>query len=307
LLEERLLEDAEPSLDADELMGVLEGRGRLTVHEGPHELVSDIRRDDEPDFREEPAVSLDEEPPRTGSVVWDLDYKWGDQDWLAQRRAHNGLDAPMSVYEMHLGSWMRVPEEGGRSLSYRELAHALVEHVQRVGAHMQAGLRERFAGHPLVGEVRGVGLIGAIELVADKAERQNFDAHQKIGVRLAKLAEKHGVIARALADTLAFSPPLVITEAVPDPAALLVPPALVVEQRRVEIRRWLHRPGMQASDPLAGRPTGTAGLFGLQRPELLVGSRSQHRRRHVSTGRHAQEDFHCGRLLINLGKGIEGV
>ncbi len=73
---------------------------------------------------------------------------------------------------------------------------------------MQRGLRDRFAGHPLVGEVRGVGLLGAIELVADKAERRSFE----IGARLAKLAEKHGVTARALADTLAFSPPLIITE-----------------------------------------------------------------------------------------------
>jgi 4-aminobutyrate--pyruvate transaminase len=85
-------------------------------------------------------------------------------------------------------------------------------HVADVGPHLQAELRRRFAGHPLVGEVRGVGLIGAIELVADKAARRNFDAGQKIGGRLTRLCEANGVIGRTLpGDVLAFSPPLIIT------------------------------------------------------------------------------------------------
>ena len=88
------------------------------------------------------------------------------------------------------------------------------EHVTRVGGHLQTELRRRFAGHELVGEVRGIGLIGAVELVADRAARANFDPALKIGARLAKLGEAHGVISRALAnDSLAFSPPLIITEA----------------------------------------------------------------------------------------------
>ncbi len=90
----------------------------------------------------------------------------------------------------------------------------IVEHVRQVGAHMQAELRRRFADHELVGEVRGIGLIGAIELVADKAKRTNFDPAAKMGGRLTKLGEQHGVIGRSLPnDTLAFSPPLIITEA----------------------------------------------------------------------------------------------
>ncbi len=89
----------------------------------------------------------------------------------------------------------------------------IVEHARTVGAHMQKELRRRFAGHELVGEVRGVGLIGAIELVDDKATHANFDPAAKVGPRLAKLCEKHGMIGRALpSDTLAFSPPLIITE-----------------------------------------------------------------------------------------------
>ena len=76
---------------------------------------------------------------------------------------------------------------------------------------MQAELRRRFADHPLVGEVRGIGLIGAVELVADKAAHKNFDPKAKVGPRLAKLCEDNGVIGRTVMnDVLCFSPPLVI-------------------------------------------------------------------------------------------------
>jgi 4-aminobutyrate---pyruvate transaminase len=86
-------------------------------------------------------------------------------------------------------------------------------HVRTVGAHMQRELQRRFADHPLVGEVRGVGLIAAMELVADKATHKNFDPKMKGGPRLTKLMEEHGVIGRTVVnDTLCFSPPLIITE-----------------------------------------------------------------------------------------------
>jgi 4-aminobutyrate--pyruvate transaminase len=85
-------------------------------------------------------------------------------------------------------------------------------HVASVGSHLQTQLRRRFADHELVGEVRGTGLIAAVELVADKANRTNFDPKAKIGPRMSKLGEAHGVIGRAsLNDTLCFSPPLIIT------------------------------------------------------------------------------------------------
>ena len=74
-----------------------------------------------------------ETPPKTGSVVWDNGYEWGDQDWMEERHQYNTLDAPMSIYEVHLGSWMRVSEEGNRSLTYRELAPKLAEYVARTG------------------------------------------------------------------------------------------------------------------------------------------------------------------------------
>ncbi len=75
-----------------------------------------------------------ETPPRTGSVIWDLEgFRWDDAAWLAARAGRRQLASPMSVYELHVGSWMRVPEEGGRSLTYRELAPRLAEHVSRLG------------------------------------------------------------------------------------------------------------------------------------------------------------------------------
>ena len=87
------------------------------------------------------------------------------------------------------------------------------DHVREVGPFLQAELRSRFSDHPLVGEVRGVGLIGAVELVADKKTRANFDPKLKIGARLVKLCEANGVISRALpGDALAFSPPLIISK-----------------------------------------------------------------------------------------------
>ncbi|MDP2659270.1 MAG: alpha-amylase family glycosyl hydrolase, partial [Dehalococcoidia bacterium] len=67
------------------------------------------------------------------SVVWDLDHAWGDGEWMTGRGQRNALDAPIAIYEVHLGSWMRVPEEGGRPLSYREIAPRLADHVKRMG------------------------------------------------------------------------------------------------------------------------------------------------------------------------------
>ncbi len=81
----------------------------------------------------DPLGLLHETPPRTASVVWDLVYQWNDQDWMQKRAEHNSLRAPQSIYEVHLGSWMRVPEEGNRSLSYRETAPKLADYVNQLG------------------------------------------------------------------------------------------------------------------------------------------------------------------------------
>jgi 1,4-alpha-glucan branching enzyme len=81
----------------------------------------------------DPYAFYAEVPPRTASVVWDLSYEWGDEEWMRTRARANALDAPISIYEVHLGSWRRVPEEHDRSLTYRELAHALADYCTDMG------------------------------------------------------------------------------------------------------------------------------------------------------------------------------
>jgi len=72
--------------------------------------------------------------PRTASRVWDLNaHSWTDADWMANRAKNNSLDAPISIYEVHLGSWRRVPEEGNRWLTYRETAEQLADYVNAAG------------------------------------------------------------------------------------------------------------------------------------------------------------------------------
>lgn len=74
-----------------------------------------------------------EVPPRTASIVRGLEYAWGDSDWMASRGGRNSLRAPMSIYEVHLGSWMRVSDEDNRPLTYREITPHLGDYVQRMG------------------------------------------------------------------------------------------------------------------------------------------------------------------------------
>jgi 1,4-alpha-glucan branching enzyme len=81
----------------------------------------------------DPFAAFCEQPPRQASIVWDLDYRWGDERWMSNRQASNGRGAPWAVYEVHLGSWMRVPEEENRWLTYRELGPRLAEYVSQMG------------------------------------------------------------------------------------------------------------------------------------------------------------------------------
>ena len=74
-----------------------------------------------------------ETPPRTASTVRELRYDWGDSEWMVKRAKVNALDAAWSIYEIHLGSWRRVPEDGNRFLTYRELAEQLPEYIRDMG------------------------------------------------------------------------------------------------------------------------------------------------------------------------------
>ena len=89
----------------------------------------------------------------------------------------------------------------------------IVEQVRRVGPRMQAGIRS-YADHPLIGEARGIGLIGAVELVRDKATKESFDPRAGVAAYLVRRAQHHGAILRNMpGDIVAFSPPLIISEA----------------------------------------------------------------------------------------------
>jgi len=81
----------------------------------------------------DPYAFYAENPPGTASIVWNLDYNWSDQSWLVKRNNANSLKSPISIYEVHLGSWRRVPEENHRPLTYREIAPRLAEYVSRMG------------------------------------------------------------------------------------------------------------------------------------------------------------------------------
>jgi 1,4-alpha-glucan branching enzyme len=81
----------------------------------------------------DPFAFFSEISPQTGSIVWDLAYEWHDQPWMETRGRRNTLASPTTIYELHLGSWRRVPQEHNRMLTYREVAHQLADYVQHMG------------------------------------------------------------------------------------------------------------------------------------------------------------------------------
>lgn len=81
----------------------------------------------------DPFAFLAEPPPRTASIVANPVYPWSDESWMAQRMSASARDAPMAIYEMHLGSWRRIPEDGNRTLTYREIAARLPAYLSEMG------------------------------------------------------------------------------------------------------------------------------------------------------------------------------
>ena len=109
--------------------GFVEGMGNGTVYK--YHIVSQynnytVDKGDPFSFRWEL-------PPKTASLVWDMSYTWGDGEWMRRRGTANAQGSPFAIYEVHLGSWRRVPGEGNRYLTYREMAHYLAEYVQEMG------------------------------------------------------------------------------------------------------------------------------------------------------------------------------
>ncbi len=122
--------------------GVQQGHAykyRIVTHDGSRRL-----------DKADPVGFLCELPPATASRAWRLDYEWQDATWMSSRGANNGLNAPMAIYEAHLGSWRR---KDGEFLNYRELAHAMADYLKRSGIHAR-----RTHAHHRASVLRLVGL-----------------------------------------------------------------------------------------------------------------------------------------------------
>ncbi|HSD55225.1 MAG TPA: 1,4-alpha-glucan branching protein GlgB [Burkholderiales bacterium] len=111
--------------------GVWEGDARAVARGQAYKFQIVSAAGDFSTAKADPFAFCAETPPETASRAWSLEYEWGDADWMARRRPANALDAPMSTYEVHLGSWRR--GEGNRLLSYREVAEQLAEHARNMG------------------------------------------------------------------------------------------------------------------------------------------------------------------------------
>ncbi len=83
--------------------------------------------------KSDPVSFYNEQPPKTASIVWEYGHKWRDSEWMEKRKEHNNLNGPMSVYEVHLESWRRSPEEEMRPLNYQELGEQLSSYVKYMG------------------------------------------------------------------------------------------------------------------------------------------------------------------------------
>ena len=135
-----------PGADEVAVAGTFSGGEALPLGKGPSGIWSAIvegarpgaeyryrvRARDREFWKADPFAFYSEAPPGTASIVWPLDYDWQDRDWMKWRR--KGNDEPMAIYEVHLGSWRRTPEEeGARPLTYREIAPQLAGHVRQTG------------------------------------------------------------------------------------------------------------------------------------------------------------------------------
>ena len=129
----------------------------------------------------DPFALCSEPPPLTASRAWTLDYEWGDAEWMATRRARNALDAPISIYEVHLGSWRR--GEGNRLPTYREIAQPLAEYVRDLGfTHVEL---MPVTEHPFYGSW-GYQTTGYFAPTARYGEPQDF-------MHLVDVLHRHGI------------------------------------------------------------------------------------------------------------------
>jgi 4-aminobutyrate--pyruvate transaminase len=116
----------------------------------------------------------------------------------------------------------------------------IIEQAKKVSPRFQTRLR-KLADHPLVGEARGVGLIGAVELVADKKTRRPFDPKRQVGATAINTLQELGLIVRNIQDSVAFCPPLIITEQQIDEMFD------IAEKGLDKVEAWVHREGARAA------------------------------------------------------------
>ncbi len=84
-------------------------------------------------IKADPFAAAAERPPASASIIYRSNYTFGDREWIEARAQRNPLNEPMAIYEIHLGSWRRNPDEGNRPLTYREFAPAIADYVQDLG------------------------------------------------------------------------------------------------------------------------------------------------------------------------------
>jgi 4-aminobutyrate---pyruvate transaminase len=135
---------------------------------------------------------------------------------LVNERVHEAMLAQSDTYGnfAHGFTYAGHPVAAAVALEVQRIYDEMdiVGRAQRLGPLLQSALGG-FRDHPLVGDVRGVGLIGGMELMRDKARRQPFDPALGVGARAAAAAQRHGLIVRVVGDRLVFAPPLVLEPA----------------------------------------------------------------------------------------------
>ncbi|MBT6879783.1 MAG: 1,4-alpha-glucan branching protein GlgB, partial [Gammaproteobacteria bacterium] len=126
-------------------------------------------------LKSDPFAFQCEHPPGTASQVYDLEqYQWNDQQWMEHRHSQHQRDVAISIYEVHLGSWCKIPEESNRPLSYQELGDRLIPYVKSLGfTHIEL---LPISEHPFDGSwgYQPTGLFAATRRFGDPDEFRSF-------------------------------------------------------------------------------------------------------------------------------------
>ena len=168
-------------------------------------------------LKADPVAFAAEVPPANASVVYRSTHEWADDEWLASRATVDQLRSPISIYEVHLGSWRRNPLEGNRSLNYLELADELGDYVQDLGfthVELMPIMEHPFAGswgYQVTGYYAPTSRFGSpddFRMFVDRLHANGHRRHPRLGARAlparrlgARALRRHGAVrARGSAD-----------------------------------------------------------------------------------------------------------